>query len=352
MTRDEAAAHVALWTDAVQRVARRPGRRAGGRAGAGRLARRQRRPGVVRGRPVPRERPGQLAGRAGRASCSAGRSRRPPGSGPGARGPIPSPTNRVSVAGMGEEVDAQEFSRADRTRYREKVRRCLDVFARMLREARFDTDDPMTGLEVELNLVDEHGDPALKSAEALAAIADPAFQTELGQFNIEINVPPAKLREGGLATFEEMLRREPQRRGGQVRRGRRPPGDDRHPADPGRRAHDRRQPEPQPALQAAQRADPQRPRRGHLDLDRRHRQRRAPRHHLGLDRPRGGVHQHPVPRPDVPRRLRRVLERLAGDLRRSSSPSAPTRPTCSARSCGARPGSRSSSRPPTPAARS
>ena len=108
---------------------------------------------------------------------------------------------------MGEEVDAQEFTRADRTRHREKVRRCLDVFARMLREARFDTDDPMTGLEVELNLVDERGDPALKNAEALEAIADPAFQTELGQFNIEINVPPAKLREGGLATFESTLRR-------------------------------------------------------------------------------------------------------------------------------------------------
>src|SRR3982750_3388652 len=108
---------------------------------------------------------------------------------------------------MGEEVEQQEFSRADRTRYREKVRRCLDVFARMLREARFDTDDPMTGLEVELNLVDEQGDPALKNAEALEAIADPDFQTELGQFNIEINVPPAKLREGGLTTFEDTLRR-------------------------------------------------------------------------------------------------------------------------------------------------
>ncbi|HEU5036701.1 MAG TPA: glutamate--cysteine ligase [Nocardioides sp.] len=108
---------------------------------------------------------------------------------------------------MGEEVEAQEFSRADRTRHREKVRRNLDVFARMLREARFDTDDPMTGLEVELNLVDDAGDPALKNAEALAAIADPDFQTELGQFNIEINVPPAKLREGGLSTFEDNLRR-------------------------------------------------------------------------------------------------------------------------------------------------
>src|ERR671926_388682 len=108
---------------------------------------------------------------------------------------------------MGEEVDAQEFSRGDRTRHREKVRRNLDVFARMLRESRFDTDDPMTGLEVELNLVDEAGDPALKNAEALEAIADPAFQTELGQFNIEFNVPPAWLRKGGLNSFESNLRR-------------------------------------------------------------------------------------------------------------------------------------------------
>jgi gamma-glutamyl:cysteine ligase YbdK (ATP-grasp superfamily) len=107
---------------------------------------------------------------------------------------------------MGEEVAQQEFSRADRTRHREKVRRNLDVFARMLREARFDTDDPMTGLEMELNLIDDAGDPALKNAEVLEAIADPDFQTELGQFNIEINLAPAKLREGGLGTFEQSLR--------------------------------------------------------------------------------------------------------------------------------------------------
>ena len=108
---------------------------------------------------------------------------------------------------MGEEVEAQEFSCADRTRHREKVRRNLDVFARMLRGARFDTDDPMTGLEVELNLVDDQDDLALKNAEALKAIADPAFQTELGQFNIEINVPPASAARGRPDDFfEESLR--------------------------------------------------------------------------------------------------------------------------------------------------
>jgi gamma-glutamyl:cysteine ligase YbdK (ATP-grasp superfamily) len=107
---------------------------------------------------------------------------------------------------MGHDVKSQEFSRADRTKHREKVRQCLDVFARMLRDAQFDTDDPMTGLEIELNLMDDAGDPAFKNAEALERIADPDFVTELGQFNIEINVPPRLLRGGGLTAYEETLR--------------------------------------------------------------------------------------------------------------------------------------------------
>ncbi len=85
------------------------------------------------------------------------------------------------------------FSREDRARYRQKVRRCLDVFAEMLRDARFDFDRPMTGMEIELNLIDDDAAPAMRNADVLAAIADPDFQTELGQFNVEINVPPRRL---------------------------------------------------------------------------------------------------------------------------------------------------------------
>ncbi|HEU5108166.1 MAG TPA: glutamate--cysteine ligase, partial [Micromonosporaceae bacterium] len=107
---------------------------------------------------------------------------------------------------MGEEVDRRVFTREDRSRYREKVRRCLDVFAEMLRAARFDVDRPLTGLEIELNLVDGDADPAMRNAEVLAEIADPAFQTELGQFNIEINVAPRPLSGDGLADFERDVR--------------------------------------------------------------------------------------------------------------------------------------------------
>ncbi len=107
---------------------------------------------------------------------------------------------------MGQEVEHRVFTREDRTRFRGKVRQCLDVFARMLREARFDADRPRTGIEIEFNLVDEANDPALRNTEALDAIADPDFQTELGQFNIEINVPPRTLEGDGLAGFERGIR--------------------------------------------------------------------------------------------------------------------------------------------------
>src|SRR6195952_4878500 len=98
---------------------------------------------------------------------------------------------------MGQEVDLTSFTREDRKRYRAKVHTGLDVLARMLTESRFDFERPMAGLEIELNLVDERFEPALRNAEVLEAIADPQFQTELGRFNIEINVAPRRLASGG-----------------------------------------------------------------------------------------------------------------------------------------------------------
>jgi hypothetical protein len=107
---------------------------------------------------------------------------------------------------VGEQVGARSFTGADRTRYRQRIRACLDVLAQLLRDGRFTTEAPLTGLEIELNLVDGEGQPAMRNAEALAAIADPTFQTELGQFNLEINVPPRRLAGTGLAHVEEQVR--------------------------------------------------------------------------------------------------------------------------------------------------
>src|SRR3954470_24485439 len=107
---------------------------------------------------------------------------------------------------MGDEVVANVFTREDRQRYREKVKRNLDVFARMLSEARFDADKRSIGLEIELNLTEETGDPALANQHVLELIADEDFQTELGQFNVEINIPPKSLAAGVFTDLEDCLR--------------------------------------------------------------------------------------------------------------------------------------------------
>jgi gamma-glutamyl:cysteine ligase YbdK (ATP-grasp superfamily) len=107
---------------------------------------------------------------------------------------------------MGQDVEHRVFTREDRTRFRGKVRECLDVFARMLGDSQLCDDRPHTGIEIEFNLVDEHEDPALRNADVLEAIADPDFQTELGQFNIEINIPPRTLHGDALSGFETAIR--------------------------------------------------------------------------------------------------------------------------------------------------
>ena len=107
---------------------------------------------------------------------------------------------------MGEDVTVTVFSREDRQVYREKVRACLDVFARMLRESRFDAEQRSMGLEIELNLTDEKGDPAMLNAEVLERIADSSFTTELAQFNVEINIPPRLLCDGVFSELENEVR--------------------------------------------------------------------------------------------------------------------------------------------------
>ncbi|MEV4375791.1 glutamate--cysteine ligase [Streptosporangium amethystogenes subsp. fukuiense] len=107
---------------------------------------------------------------------------------------------------MGRDVPAMVFSREDRRRYRDKVRRCLDVLAQMLHESRFEFDRPRAGLEIELNLVDDRGEAAMKNAEVLEAIAQPDWATELGQFNVEINVLPESLEQEGAVRLEKVIR--------------------------------------------------------------------------------------------------------------------------------------------------
>src|SRR5271165_3987201 len=107
---------------------------------------------------------------------------------------------------MGRDIQSITITGEDRRRYRAKLARSLDAFARMLRESLFDSESCLVGQEIELNLVDADAAPSMRNADVLAAIADPAWATEVGQFNLEINVPPRSLDGDALGSLEQEIR--------------------------------------------------------------------------------------------------------------------------------------------------
>lgn len=94
---------------------------------------------------------------------------------------------------MGEEVKRTTYDGAHRREYRRKVALCLDALETMLAQSSFDSEQPLTGMEIECNLVDADYQPAMSNRHVLDAIGDPAYQVELGAYNIEFNVPPHAL---------------------------------------------------------------------------------------------------------------------------------------------------------------
>ncbi|MEU2262873.1 glutamate-cysteine ligase family protein [Streptomyces sp. NPDC019645] len=107
---------------------------------------------------------------------------------------------------MGEKIVAGGFDLSDRQRYRRKLQQCLAGLGRLLTEKRFDRPKNLMGLEIELNLAGSDGLPRMMNAEVLDRIASRDFQTELGMFNLEVNIAPHRLAGRVLDQLAEELR--------------------------------------------------------------------------------------------------------------------------------------------------
>ncbi|MEC3981154.1 glutamate-cysteine ligase family protein [Amycolatopsis sp. H20-H5] len=107
---------------------------------------------------------------------------------------------------MGKDLMVKPSENLDRGRYRRKVQRCLDTLARMLTDGSFSFPRKNIGLEVELNLVDRELRPSMTNTAVLDALDDPSFTTELGQHNLELNVPPRPLAGESALQLEDDLR--------------------------------------------------------------------------------------------------------------------------------------------------
>jgi len=103
------------------------------------------------------------------------------------------------MGGMGQDVDRERFDRRDFSRFGRRLREETAHLHALVEHDALSRRAPVAGLELEAWLVDEQGRPAPRNDEFLACLGHPDVVTELGRFNVELNVPPQPTAGGGLA---------------------------------------------------------------------------------------------------------------------------------------------------------
>lgn len=115
---------------------------------------------------------------------------------------------------MGDQVDSDVTTRWNVDQYRRKLQVSLQALEEMQYDTeRFSSYRPMTGVELELDLIDGSGHPAYTSLAVLQHLANSgvgtdfssgtySVQQELGSFNLEVNLPPRMLSGRGLTQYE------------------------------------------------------------------------------------------------------------------------------------------------------
>jgi gamma-glutamyl:cysteine ligase YbdK (ATP-grasp superfamily) len=107
---------------------------------------------------------------------------------------------------MGRDIETNEFTREDRTRYREKVKTNLRALRELVEAGRFETGRRIMGVEMEVYITDPDGQAMPINARLLESIASRDFQTELAQFNIEFDITPKRLIGDVFTHVEDELR--------------------------------------------------------------------------------------------------------------------------------------------------
>lgn len=106
---------------------------------------------------------------------------------------------------MGQSVERCNFERRDFVRFQRALRAETDWLHDLVEREQLSQHAPMAGLELEAWLVDASGRAAPGNAEFIARCASPEVVTEIGRFNIEINVPPQPVRGLGLGRLAQSL---------------------------------------------------------------------------------------------------------------------------------------------------
>ncbi len=100
---------------------------------------------------------------------------------------------------MGQFVDQTRFEQRDYTRFKRRLGVETDLLRDLVESNSLSRHAPMAGLELEAWLIDGAGRPAPFNETFLRRIGNDDMVTEIGRFNVEMNVGPRPLQGDGLA---------------------------------------------------------------------------------------------------------------------------------------------------------
>lgn len=106
---------------------------------------------------------------------------------------------------MGQDIDRTRFDQRDFQRFSRRLRAETQALHDLIETGALSQRAPVVGLELEAWLVDADGRPSPRNAEFLQALGSPDVVTELGRFNIELNVPPQPVAGDGLRRLHDAL---------------------------------------------------------------------------------------------------------------------------------------------------
>ncbi|RLA03906.1 MAG: hypothetical protein DRQ47_04300 [Gammaproteobacteria bacterium] len=93
---------------------------------------------------------------------------------------------------MGRDIKEREYSTRDYELFNQRIHDQIDILKDVIEQPDFGTDPLRIGAEVEMYLMNKSGHVSPVNLKLLEMLKDEQFQTELNQFNLELNLSPVK----------------------------------------------------------------------------------------------------------------------------------------------------------------
>jgi gamma-glutamyl:cysteine ligase YbdK (ATP-grasp superfamily) len=106
---------------------------------------------------------------------------------------------------MGQEISDTHFRNEDFQRFRNALHEETQLLTEWIQDRCFSDEDYVAGLELELCLVNETGQPAPSNEGLIDSVNSTSVVPELSKFNVEFNVDPCPLRTDGIQRLCDQL---------------------------------------------------------------------------------------------------------------------------------------------------